>query len=257
MMQTNDDRPHVGRVYDYVLGGQHNFPVDRQAAARIMEVLPAYPKWAQLNRRFLQWVADQWAAAGQRYVIDLGSGLPTQGHLHERMPEAQILYSDNDPLCVTAGGELVAHLPNVAYVQADLCDADQVLKAAADFFPAQPQVAIDFIGVTYLLDDEQLTSLGRRLHAWAAPGSVMAVSFLQRDLSPNGRVFAEELQQRLEQMGITVYYRTPAQISTLLAPWQLVEARPLEQWIGQVDSVTSEDRVQDLFWMSGALLTHG
>lgn len=256
MTQPEPDRPQVGRVYDYVLGGHHNFAIDRQTAARIMEVLPAYPKWARLNRRFLQWVADQWHAADYACVLDLGSGLPTQGHLHERMRNARILYSDSDPLCVEYGRELIQHFPQVTYMQADLRTPKQVVDAASAFFATQRHVAVGCIGVAYLLNDEQVIDLARQLHVWCAPESVMALTFLQRDDSPDGQVFANELQQRLSQMGITTYYRTPERIGELLAPWRLVAANPLEKWVGQEDSITAEDRVSDIFWMSGALLEH-
>ncbi len=256
MNDQEPDKPQVGRVYDYVLGGDRHFPVDRQAAARIMEVLPAYPIWARLNRQFLSWVAKQWVQAGHTSVLDLGSGLPTNGHFHTLMPAATILYSDSDAFCVEHGRELTVEFPRVTYMQADLRHPQQVIDIADHYLDRTQATAIGCIGVAYLLSDDQLVALTQRLHAWSAPGSVMALSFLEREDSPAGAAFASALQQRLSLMNITTYYRTPEQLKALLQPWRMVAAQPLESWVGQQDSITTNERVDDLFWMSGALFSH-
>lgn len=256
MKDQEPDKPQVGRVYDYVLGGDHHFAVDRQAAARIMEVLPAYPIWARLNRQFLSWVANQWIQEGHTNILDLGSGLPTNGHFHTLMPEVTILYSDSDAFCVERGRELTVNVPHVSYMQADLRHPEQVIEMADRHLDRAQAVAIGCIGVAYLLSDEQLVALTQQLHAWSAPGSVMALSFLEREDSPAGETFASDLQKRLSLMNITTYYRTPEQLRSLLHPWRMVAAQPLEAWVGQQESITKNERVDDLFWMSGALFAH-
>ena len=99
--------PHSGRIYDFVLGGHHNFEADRIAAQRIIDVFPAYPTSARLNRWFLRYVAERWGTEGHARVLDLGSGLPTQGHFHEAMPTARILYTDQDPIAVAYGQQIL------------------------------------------------------------------------------------------------------------------------------------------------------
>lgn len=56
-MTIDSTRPHVGRIYDYILGGHHNFEVDRTAAEQVLKLVPAYPELARQNRGFLQLVA--------------------------------------------------------------------------------------------------------------------------------------------------------------------------------------------------------
>ncbi|WP_437624773.1 SAM-dependent methyltransferase [Sorangium sp. So ce1151] len=101
-MEIDTSKPHSGRVYDYVLGGHHNYEVDRHTATEMMKIVPTYPKWAKLNRWFIQLVGQRWVDTGITSVLDLASGLPTQGHLNDCLPEARILFSDIDPVSVGA-----------------------------------------------------------------------------------------------------------------------------------------------------------
>jgi hypothetical protein len=255
-MEANSARPHIGRIYDYMLGGHHNFEVDRQAAAHLMGLVPSYPKWARLNRWFLQLVAEQWSAEGRTRVLDIGTGLPTEGHLHECMPGARILYSDNDPISVEYGRQLLEGVPNVIYAQADAREPQQLLDAASAFFGAERQIAVGCIGMSYLLDDATLAALAQRLHEWCAPGSVMGLTFLQIKDSSEGRELYQELLRRLEKLGAMVYSRTPEQLAALMAPWRMGEPRELASWLHVEESLTAEDRHGDVLNASGVLLQH-
>jgi S-adenosyl methyltransferase len=84
-------RPHIGRVYDYVLGGTYNYEADRIAAREIIARIPSYPRMARLNRSFLGYVGQRWAVEGRTRVLDLGSGLPHAGaprHAAARRPDS-------------------------------------------------------------------------------------------------------------------------------------------------------------------------
>src|SRR5829696_7048124 len=116
-MPIDVTKPNVGRIYDYVLGGHHNFEADRAAAEQMLKVFPAYPRWARLNRWFLQMVAARWAVEGHKRVLDLGSGLPTQGHLHDAIPDAKVIYTDMDSVTVTYALEMLGDNPAVTYIQ--------------------------------------------------------------------------------------------------------------------------------------------
>jgi len=83
--------PHAGRMYDYVIGGTHNFQVDRIAAEQFVKLVPSVPLAAQQNRSFLKVAAEWWRRDGIDRVLDLGSGLPTRGHLNEY---ARVIKSD-------------------------------------------------------------------------------------------------------------------------------------------------------------------
>jgi hypothetical protein len=47
-------KPSPARIYDYVLGGTYNFPVDREAAERIRAQSPDLKDAAWVNRAFHQ-----------------------------------------------------------------------------------------------------------------------------------------------------------------------------------------------------------
>ncbi|CAM5394788.1 SAM-dependent methyltransferase [Streptomyces hirsutus] len=75
--------PSVSRMYDYYLGGSHNFEVDREAARKAMEFMPGLPKIMQANRAFLRRAVRFAAGAGSHPVLDVGSGIPAFGNVHE------------------------------------------------------------------------------------------------------------------------------------------------------------------------------
>src|SRR5690349_13462957 len=170
-MNIDTSKPSIGRIYDYVLGGHHNFEVDRTAAQQILKVLPSYPTWARLNRWFLQLVAEQWASSGHNHILDLGSGMPTQGHFHSAAPHAKVLYTDLDAVTVAYAHEVIGENPLVSYIQADMRDPAEIFVAADQLFQRERRVAIGFIGLSYFLDDDSVRNLARMLHDWAAPGS--------------------------------------------------------------------------------------
>src|SRR5262249_34554252 len=101
--------PSPARLYDFYLGGRHNFPADRAAAKRIITALPDLPDAAWANRSFHQRAARWLAEQGIRQFIDIGSGLPTVGNTHEIVqavdPDARVVYVDNDPMVALFSAE--------------------------------------------------------------------------------------------------------------------------------------------------------
>jgi O-methyltransferase involved in polyketide biosynthesis len=104
ILDASLDRPSVGRIYDYYLGGRHNYAIDREFAQHIIRDLPEARIFARQNRGFVR-RAVRYARRDQgiRQFVDIGSGLPTQGNVHEIADEdggrdALVLYVDNDPV---------------------------------------------------------------------------------------------------------------------------------------------------------------
>ena len=99
-VDLRQDRPTPARMYDYFLGGKDNYAVDREAAERVKEAIPNTREIVWENRFFLQRAVRHLAAAGIDQFIDLGTGLPTQGNVHEIArqvtPSARVVYVDND-----------------------------------------------------------------------------------------------------------------------------------------------------------------
>jgi hypothetical protein len=251
-MEIDTTKAHIGRVYDYVLGGHHNYEVDRLAATAIMKVLPTYPKWAKLNRWFLQLVGQRWSEAGITNALDLASGLPTQGHLNDYLPEARMLFTDIDPVSVIYGERILADKPNMRYIQADVREPTSLLAAAAQFFGAERRIAVGSIGIIYMMDDESSRDLLRKLHAFCAHGSVLSLSFVV----PRGTDAAHQLNSAASFAGVKVYPRMPEQMAALLDPWKVQECRPLVEWLGVDDFLTQEEYEANPFEMQGLIAHH-
>lgn len=252
-MDIDPTKPSVSRIYDYVLGGRHNFEVDRLAAEQMLRVFPSYPRWARLNRWFLQMVAAQWAESGHRHILDIGSGLPTEGHFHTVAPTAKVLYTDIDPVTVAYAQDVLGDTPAARFIHTDVRDPAAMFAAAETFFGHERRVAIGFIGVSYFIDDEHLARMASALHAWAAPGSIMALSFIYGEATTDENRQASELFKR---NGSAIYPRTPDTISHLLAPWHIREVKPLASWLGAEALIEEADREGANAEMYGALLEH-
>src|SRR5215475_12145571 len=98
------ERPSAARMYDYYLGGSHNFAVDRELAEKLLAMLPEGVYIARANRAFLRRAVRHCAGQGIRQLIDIGSGIPTVGNVHEvaqqAAPDARVVYVDIDPVAV-------------------------------------------------------------------------------------------------------------------------------------------------------------
>lgn len=251
MSSMDTTRPNISRVYDYMLGGHHNFEVDRAMAQQILQIFPSYPVWARLNRWFLQMIASQWADQGFKYVIDLGSGMPTQDHFHTTLPEARVVYSDNDTITVAYAREVIGDNPRVRYLETDVSDVPAILTEANTHFNGQRQVAVGCIGIGYFFDDQTLATMLKQIHAWTAPGSVMAMSFISSTARPEEATEILSTFQRLNTVG---FVRTPEQMQPLVAPWQIREVRPLSEWLGVEKQIDPNDKISQTMEMYGAIL---
>jgi SAM-dependent methyltransferase len=239
-MEIDATKPSIGRIYDYVLGGHHNFEVDRVAAQNILKMFPSYPRWARLNRWFLQMMAERWNGEGFDQVLDLGSGMPTQGHVHTVMPRARVLYTDYDPMTVAYAGEVLGDDARVRFEQADILDTTGLLSAADQHFEGARKVAIGCIGVSYFVDDTRLARLMQALHSWAAPGSVLACSFPYGD--PENQHTRDILESFNKNSGSQIFLRDPDTMARLCAPWRMRESGPLAQALGVEHLVEENDR---------------
>src|ERR1700761_1379018 len=185
-------RPSPARMYDYMLGGTHNFQIDRDATEEFRKQLPDLEDAAWANRGF-HGRAARWMAleAGISQFIDIGSGLPTQSNTHEVLhainPAAKVVYVDNDPMVRVLARELLTDDGTTAVIQADLRDPGAVL--------GNPDVRllIDFSRPVGLLMTAVLQFVGDESDPWGivgqyvravAPGSCLALSHITGDKVP-------------------------------------------------------------------------
>jgi hypothetical protein len=119
-------------MYDYYLGGKDNYQVDRVAAAEVIARAPEIRDIARTNRAFLQRAVRFLAGeAGIRQFLDIGTGIPTAGNVHEvagqAAPGARVVYVDNDPIVSTYASALLTGTGTTAIVLADLRDPQAIL----------------------------------------------------------------------------------------------------------------------------------
>jgi S-adenosyl methyltransferase len=146
--------PHSARIWNYWLGGKDNFAADREVGDKVKQVYPDVVDVAVASRAFLGRVVRFLAGeVGIRQFLDLGTGLPTADNTHQVAqqvaPASRIVYVDNDPLVLVHARALLTSSPEgvTDYVDADVHDPDEILRAAGrrlDF--AQP-VAVMMLGI--------------------------------------------------------------------------------------------------------------
>lgn len=260
-MTIDITRPHIGRIYDYVLGGTQNYESDRRAADAMVDLMPAYPRWARINRSFLSHVGQRWSTQGIKQVLDLGSGLPTQGHFNEYLPDAKILFSDFDPLTVAQAQQLLAYTPDMAYANIDLKVPDTLIEQASSFFGADRRLAVGAIGIVYFLTDDEIRNLMKCLHAFCAPGTVMALSFHHMPPGTDSASIDRVVSEASKHARISIFLRTPEQMAELIVPWRLTASQPIQDWLGEdetteaISVVRPDDPLQQLT-LVGAFAEH-
>jgi len=252
-MDIDTSKPNPGRIYDYLLGGHHNFEADRAAAEHLLTMLPSAQNAARLNRWFMHDAVQRLAEHGYDCYLDLATGLPTQGYIHDLVPQARVLYNDVDPVTVQYGREIVGHNPNVRYVQANFNDIDTILKIAEEHFGSQRRIAVCFIGSTYFTDDDNLRRILDRLYAWCAPGSRIATSWIIANVTESEGAQVGDMYRRMNSAG---YARSLETVQTLLTKWQIDDPGliRLPEWLA-VDNWRSENADVVAFELYGAILT--
>ncbi|MFI6824149.1 SAM-dependent methyltransferase [Micromonospora sp. NPDC050187] len=177
-------RPSIARIYDYYLGGKDNFAVDRQAAQMALQVTPDGPEAARACRTFLRRAVRYLAAeAGIRQFLDLGSGLPSQGNVHEIAHQvdrtARVVYVDNDPMALAHGRVLLADARTTTVVGGDIRQPEELLahpevRKLIDF--DQPVGLLLLAILHHLHDNDDPGAIARRLTAALPAGSYLAIS---------------------------------------------------------------------------------
>ena len=188
-------RPSPARIYDYVLGGTYNFPVDREAAERIRAQSPDLADAAWVNRAFHQRAAGWMARQGIRQFIDIGSGLPTQSNTHGvvqgAIADAHVVYVDNDPMVRAYASEFLSGNGTTAVITADLREPDSILNDPvlhALIDADQPTGLLMTAVLHFVADDDDPWGLVARYMGALAPGQLPGA--VTRDLrSPAARAW--------------------------------------------------------------------
>ncbi|WP_033443377.1 SAM-dependent methyltransferase [Saccharothrix sp. NRRL B-16314] len=220
-------KPSAARVYDCLLGGGHNFPADRHVADFIVTRLPWAREIAGSNRAFLRRAVLFMAEQGITRYLDLGSGIPTVGNVHEiaqrAYPDSRVVYVDYEPVAVAHSELLLSDNDRAAVVRADLTDADGVLSADAvrDLFDTGEPIGLLMVAVHHFVPDEKdPAALVARYRDALPPGSHVAISHLTADHDPDGMA---AVTRSMADGPDPMYFRTFDRVAELFDGMDLVE----------------------------------
>jgi SAM-dependent methyltransferase len=237
--EINTNVPQSARVYDYWLGGKDHFPADRALGDAIAEALPTIRTQVRAQRAFLgRAVRYLTRDAGVRQFLDIGTGIPSAGNVHdvaqEIAPESRVLYVDNDPIVLAHARALMSGTPqgSVAFIQADLREPEAILgdPAVAGTLDLAEPVGLVLIGVMHhLRDDDDPRRIVATLVDALAPGSYLVLSQSTPDFDPDAM---GALAAASEQGGIANVPRSLADTEPFFAGLELVEPGlvPMATW---------------------------
>lgn len=222
------DRPSSARIYDYLLGGYHNFACDRAVADAATAIYPDFPLIMRANRAFLRRSVTVLCGAGIDQFLDIGSGIPTAGNVHEIVrpynPDARVVYVDRDPIATAHSRAILRDVPTATAIQADGRETAAILGHAATrrlLDLGQPLGVLLVSLLHFIPDDGEAAALVQALRDAMAPGSYLVLSHVSYDHA------AQETLAQLEALyagsGIAIKPRPLAAIGAYFAGLDLVE----------------------------------
>ena len=214
------------RVYDYYLGGSHNFAVDRQMARQAMELWPELPLIMQANRAFLRRSVRYLVSQGITQFLDIGSGIPTEGNVHEVAqavaPEARVVYVDVDPVAAAHSRAILAGNQHADVVQADLRDVTTIFdhpRTRELLDPTQPIGVLMVAMLHFVPDEADPAGIVGQYRKMMPPGSYLAVSHATHEGRPDQAGSHTDLYRRA---GAPLTMRSRLEVEALLGGFDLV-----------------------------------
>ena len=222
------DKPSVARVYDYFLGGYHNFAVDREAAEQVISYYPDVPLGAQANRGFLRRAVRYCLAQGVDQFLDIGSGIPTSGNVHEiaqsENPDARVVYVDMDPVAVIHSRALLRDNLKATIIQADASEPMRILEAPAfqQLIDRRRPIGVIFVALLHFIpDDAAAARTVQILRKAMSSGSYLIISHGSHDNVPSELV--APIVALYEKAVSPFKYRSADQVASFFEGLDLVE----------------------------------
>jgi len=225
--RVDPTKPNIARVYDYWLGGHHNLVADRELGEAMATLDPWIPAACKANRAFLGRAVRFLAAQGIRQFLDIGSGIPTAGNVHEvaqsAAQDSRVVYIDRDPVAVAMGRKLLAGNDRAAVLQADIRDLDAILAdpEVGRLIDFSEPVAIMLVAILhFVLDAGEPYRIVQRLRDVAVPGSYLVLSHVT---SQDNEVLAAAAERIYNSRAADGQARSREQIAGFFGDWELAE----------------------------------
>jgi hypothetical protein len=252
--EIDKTKANPARVYDWWLGGDHNFQSDIDAARTSVALDQNMRASARANRAFMgravRFLADE---AGIQQFLDIGSGIPTQNNVHQvAAPGSRVAYVDNDDVAVAHSRLILQDNPDATVIQADLRQPENILAdpSAQLLLDFTRPVGLLLVAVLHFLpDDDQVRDILATLRTAVAPGSYLVVSHTCRDADPVLAQQHEKIYNR--RVDTTFRMRTREQIAGLFDGFTLVE--PGLVWVPEWRPASPADVPADpqKYWILG------
>jgi hypothetical protein len=244
---VDQNLPSAARIYDYMLGGEHNFAADREIAERFATALPGSRDIARLNRDFLRRAVLFMISAGVRQFLDIGSGIPTFGNVHEiaqrAEPESRVVYVDIDPVAVAHSVLILNGNDRAAAIQADLTQPEVILhhpttRRLLDF---ELPLGLLMVAVLHFIpESKDPGGLLARYRDRLAPGSYLTLSHFTADTRPAEMAAMVEVMKGSKD---PLYPRSRQRFTELFAGFEMVEPGVVSTALWRPDSgADREDR---------------
>jgi S-adenosyl methyltransferase len=225
--QFDASRPHVARLYDYLLGGKDNFAADRAVGDQMIASLPAVQVGVRAQRDVLGRVVRYLVGeAGLRQLLDIGSGLPTAENVHEIAqqvePETRVVYLDNDPIVLSHAKALLADDKVTFAADGDLRDPAGILASpdVREHLDWDQPIGLLMCGILhYILDDENPADIVATLYRALPPGSYVFIHHLLELDDPASATLQEQMRKGVGR----AQFRTLDQVRVLFGDLEFVD----------------------------------
>jgi SAM-dependent methyltransferase len=250
-------KANIARVYDYWLGGTHNFSADQDVARAVCAVAPHMRGSARANRAFLRRAVRYMAAeAGIRQFLDIGSGIPTEGNVHEiaqeAAPGARVVYVDLDPVAIAHSRAILAENPDATIIKGDLRDPRSILahpetRRLIDF--REPVGLVLAAVLHFLTDEDDPHGILSVLREALVPGSHLAISHATQDAVPAMVTAARKAY--LRSVRASVRLRSREEITELFSGYPLLDPGVVHmtQWRPDPEHTATADTDPARLWV--------
>ncbi|GKQ33479.1 SAM-dependent methyltransferase [Streptomyces sp. A012304] len=242
-------RPHPARMYDYYLGGKDSYPVDEEAAERVISFLPAIRVAARTNRGFMNRAARLLADRGVHQFLDIGTGIPTEPNLHQVVqavnPQSRVVYVDNDPVVLRHAEALLRSTPEGAtkYIEADVREPGKIIEGAQEILNFEEPVALSLVALLHFVSDEYGPyDLVNELLAPLPAGSFLMLSHVTGDFDPAGWDRAVEIYRK---SGIPAQVRSRDEFARFFTGLDLIDpgVQVVTNWHPEPDQEFADEQV--------------